>query len=208
MNGTVIWTEKTTAKLRTLASDGCNAKMIAEAIGVTVDALRWRARSHKIIIGGANSQFTEREDRVIRDMAHLGWKAVADELGRGRESITRRAAKLGVKTGLLRTWSDADDATLIKMAARGQSYAEIEVALGRSYDAVSNRAKRLGVLRVRLAGGKAPPPPPAKKNKPNPPELRKCLTCQTMFPSSWIGNRRCKPCKSSVVYQNSGSAMI
>ena len=197
----MFWTQGRLNEMQRLADEGKNAIDIAKQFGVGVDALRWQARYHKIQIGGRNSHFTLREDRVIRDMAHLGWVAVADELGRARETITRRAMKLGIKSGKTRNWSEEEDAALKRLANTGASWGEISGEIERSVDAISNRAKRLGIGRVRLKEKIAP----VVKLRPPKKVRRKCLACGEMFPSEWIGNRRCKPCTSSYAFQSHGS---
>ena len=198
----IFWDEARLNEMRRLADEGKSAIDIAKQFGVGVDALRWQARYHKIQIGGRNSHFTPREDRVIRDMAHLGWIAVADELGRARETVTRRAMKLGVKSGKTRNWSAEEDAMLKGLAKTGASWGEISGEIKRSVDAISNRAKRLGIGRVGLNEKIAP----VIKLKPPRRVKRKCLgPCGQYFKSEWIGNRICKVCSSSRLFQNSGS---
>ena len=201
----VFWNDARINEMRRLADEGKNAMDIAHLFDVTVLALRWQARHHKIQIGGRNAHFLPREDRVIRDMAHLGWIAVAEELGRSRETVTRRAGVLGIKSGKARNWSEAEDTTLKSLLNIGMSQGEISGKINRSINAISARCKRLSVSKARLARDNIAPivkAKPAKRIK------RKCLACGNDFPSSWIGNRRCKPCTSSSQYQTSGSQMI
>ena len=200
----IFWDDAQLNEMRRLADEGKSAMDIAQRFGVGLDALRWQARHHKIQIGGRNARFLPREDRVIRDMAHLGWVAVADELGRSRETVTRRAMKLGVKSGKTRNWSESEDAKLKSLLGVGMSHCQISGEINRSINAISARCKRLGVTRVHLARDKIAPFVKARSAKR---VRRKCLgPCGQYFESTWIGNRRCKPCTSSKVYQTEGSA--
>ena len=195
----IFWDDAQLNEMRRLADEGKNAMDIAHIFGVTVLALRWQARHHKIQIGGRNAHFLPREDRVIRDLAHLGWVAVADELGRSRETVTRRAMKLGIKSGKTRNWSKAEDAKLKTLLGIGMSHCQISGEINRSVNAISARCKRLNVTRARLAREIITPVKHAKpKEKPAGRVKRKCLgTCGRYFESAWIGNRMCKPCTAS-----------
>ena len=199
----IFWNNARINEMRTLADEGKNAMDIAQKFGVGVDALRCQARFYGVKIGGKNSYFTPREDRIIRDMAHLGWAVVADDLDRTRETVTRRAMKLGVKSGLTRNWSEHEDAILKRMAATGASWGEISGEIERSIDAISNRAKRLGIGRVHVKEKMSPvvKARPAKRVK------RKCLgPCGQYFESAWIGNRHCKSCASWAARQSGAMA--
>ena len=200
----VFWNDARINEMRTLADEGKNAMDIAQRFGVGLDALRWQARHHKIQIGGRNARFLPREDRVIRDMAHLGWVAVADELGRSRETVTRRAMKLGIKSGKTRNWSKSEDAKLKALLGIGMSHCQISGEINRSINAISARCKRLNVTRVRLAGDKIAP---TVKARPTKGVRRKCLgPCGRYFESAWIGNRLCKSCASSAARQSGAMA--
>ena len=194
--------------MRRLADEGKNAMDIAQKFSVGLDALRWQATHHKIQIGGRNARFLPREDRVIRDLAHLGWVAVADELGRSRETVTRRAMKLGVKSGKTRNWSESEDAKLKTLLGTGMSHCQISGEINRSVNAISARCKRLNVTRARLAREIITPVKHAKpKEKPAGRVKRKCLgPCGRYFESAWIGNRYCKSCASWAERQSGAMA--
>ena len=200
----IFWDDAQLNEMRRLADEGKNAMDIAQKFGVGLDALRWQARHHKIQIGGRNARFLPREDRVIRDMAHLGWVAVADELGRSRETVTRRAMKLGIKSGKTRNWSEGEDAKLKALLGVGMSHCQISGEINRSINAISARCKRLNVTRVRLARDKIAPFVKARSAKR---VRRKCLgPCGQYFESAWIGNRVCKSCKGSGAYTSGAMA--
>ena len=200
----VFWNDARINEMRKLADEGKNAMDIAQRFGVGLDALRWQATHHKIQIGGRNARFLPREDRVIRDLAHLGWVAVADELGRSRETVTRRAMKLGVKSGKTRNWSEDEDAKLKTLLGTGMSHCQISGEINRSINAISARCKRLNVTRVRLARDKIAP---TVKAKPTKGVSRKCLgPCGRHFESAWIGNRYCKSCASWAERQSGAMA--
>ena len=117
-------------------------------------------------------------------------------------------------SGIEGAWDQGEIEIMRAMAADGNTKKQVAERLERSFRSIESKARRLHINFPRK--GKAARAPKVRTYRDVKPEFetpgqvteRKCLACGTMFPSSWIGNRRCKPCKSSVAYQNSGNAMI
>ena len=165
--------------------------------------------------------WTEARVKEMRAYANQGMTAseAAAKFNKTTMAVQWQAHRFNIrfKHGRNIGWKDEHDNVVRAMVAQGHGWKHIGLVLNKSKGAVAGYARRNGIDFIGKANIAKPPPkhakPPPKhakpiEIKPNPPELRKCLACGTMFPSSWIGNRRCKPCKNSVVYLNSGSAMI
>ena len=202
-----IWTESKVAELRTLAKSGANVVKIAKRLGVTEGALRWRVSTLKIRVTGVDRRFDDQDDCAIRDMAGQGlsWVDIANELGFTRGSVSKRAKKIGIASEFNSGWPLKDDKKLREMAARGRTWGEIARAVGCSVNAACKYGQRHKIV-LNKAVRKGRVYKHAKpKEKQHPRRQRKCLGCGDMFPSKWIGNRICKPCSSSRLFQNSGS---
>ena len=164
-------------------------------------------------MSGKIKYWTEARIADLRMYARQGLTApeAGAKFNKSAMAIHWQGHRLGIKfTPVKPSWTKQQDAILRDMISAGSGWKEVGKVLGKSKSCVRGYAVKNGIMFIGKpkAGKLVPKHAKPIESKPNPPELRKCLTCQTMFPSWGIGNRRCKPCKSSVVYQNSGSAMI
>lgn len=139
------------------------------------------------------------EDAALREMMDAGdsWRAIGDAIGRSMDSCIHRAGVLGIKrdpaqVAALRSmgpgraspdWTKAEDDRLIYLRRRDVPYAVIGEELKRTpaacqarFKLVSPNAGRTGSVPTRV--------------KPTLTE-RKCLSCGSMFPSTWVGHRHC-----------------
>ena len=88
-----------------------------------------------------------------------------------------------------RVWSIETDRYLWSAYWRGDQFAEIAKAIGKSEDCVQSR-----IVKLKKQDG----PVEATWEKQLTP--RKCLCCRTQFLSEGIGNRVCASCKGSEIY--------
>lgn len=162
------WTPKDDATLRDMRAKGVRFKDIAAHLGRKIMACRNRA--NYLGICRQNAGFSPL-DRVSQDAFA---EAVRNGCSRSQLAERFEISASSVRKLLLRwgldpvdgskdRWTPEDDAALRHMLAHGLKQAAIGIAMGRSVDAVSARARRLGLTGGSVASV-APPPqskPPA-----------------------------------------------
>ena len=103
-------------------------------------------------------------------------------------------------------YKEFEDEAILRGIAEGKSFADIAEDLpGRSEWGTCQRARNY--LGYKPEGSKRPPEKStAKPRNDTGRAKRKCLgPCGQYFESSWKGNRICKRCASSEIFQNSGA---
>ena len=104
-------------------------------------------------------------------------------------------------------WTDQEDAALRDLVKEGYGWKAIARILDKTKGCVAGHAFRRNITFI---GKKSQPAArPYRHVKPTRKSTiikRKCLgPCGQYFKSKWIGNRICKVCASSRLFQNSGS---
>ena len=91
-----------------------------------------------------------------------------------------------VTKGLQLAWTPEECDRLARFYADRLDTAYIARRLGRSADAIKNKARTLGIVRAR---------PGYRKPGTSSRTQRCCMSCGSMFSSWGIGNRMCVPCR-------------
>lgn len=89
-------------------------------------------------------RFSQEEDVYIANNYNkIPVKDIAEYLGRGEESVKKRASKIGA-TRPLRRWSEEEDQVIIKTWKAKGGMSKLAETLGRRLAEISVRAKKLG----------------------------------------------------------------
>lgn len=94
-------------------------------------------------------------------------------------------------------WGDDEIRDLVRLWREGVKNSDIAKALGRSANAISVKASRIGL-----------PPKDRIPDMPSTMKVRSCLRCRSQFFSEGPGNRICGTCKSSDDWKSGGSYQI
>lgn len=152
-----------------------------------------------------DARISEMHGYVIQGMTK---DQVAVKMGRTYAAIKRKASLAKINfTGKISNWSEEEGKILRAMVADGHGWKAISNMLpGRTENSAASYAKRNKIKFLGVRGLKLKVKPPARKCDPT--TRRTCLICGEIFPSTWIGNRTCKRCLSTVEYRTQNSMMI
>lgn len=134
------------AAVRAAIEEGGEVAELARRLGRTPDALRLRAANLGLYRPSRRRRWTEREDAALRDGYDSGLSCaqIAGELpGRTASGVAARARQLGLATHA-RRWTAADDERLRRLAP-SHGLDDLAGRLGRTPDALRQRARKLGV---------------------------------------------------------------
>lgn len=160
-----------------------------------------------------HERWTKAEDLTLLTMHQSGQSIldIARELGKSyaatQTRVNRKGCGRSAATVRRDKWAAPENDTVRRMAGAGNSMAEIAAVIGRSEVAVMAQAARLGVAGVTdpklwttskpgrvKSGNMTNYGSQATRSKSK--AIRVCMTCRGPFMSDWIGNRRCRPCKT------------
>lgn len=102
MSRAVDWTPEALAELRRLHAENWAMPRVARLLGVSVESVRTKCRMLGLPLRASGvPDFGAAEDALLAEMiaADLDVGVIADELGRGRLTVARRAAALGLVDG-------------------------------------------------------------------------------------------------------------
>lgn len=94
-------------------------------------------------------------------------------------------------------WDEKEIRDLVRLWRDGAKNSEIAKALGRSANAISVKASRIGL-----------PPKDRIPDMPSTMKVRSCLRCRSQFFSEGPGNRICGTCKGSDEWKSGGGYRI
>ena len=121
---------------------------LGHRLGRSPAAVRMRARSLGLVAARERRRWTQEEDRLVRAgyASGLTCEAIAAQLlhPRSPSSVSGRARKLGLAT-YARRWTSADDARLRMISLAGTSVEDAAAQLGRTPEAIRQRARKLGL---------------------------------------------------------------
>lgn len=126
---------------------GNNTQALADELGRSAGSVRLRAQTLGLHRPQPRRRRQPGEDDIVRDGYEraLSCEQIATLLpGRNAETVTSRAAKLGIAT-YARVWSQLDEQRLRVLSSEGLPVEWIAQALGRTPQALLLKAHRLGV---------------------------------------------------------------
>jgi len=144
-----VWSPRLDAIIRASAQAGVSARVVAERLGLTVDAVRWRWRALAPTRPAAHPYPVEEDDALRALVADGGrFEDLAARLGRSAQALRLTARPLGFldcQRGW--RWTAEEDRLLRAGYAAGLSCASIaaELPCVRSAEAVAARARNLGL---------------------------------------------------------------
>jgi len=141
------YSEADDAAIRAAYTGGADLQELAIRLGRSTGALRLRATKLGLHPVQPRARWSIGEDAAVRDGydSGLSCREIARELpGRTTAAVAARAGKLGLATHG-RRWTAADDERLRGLAAR-HALDELSRRLGRTPDAVRQRAAKLGLV--------------------------------------------------------------
>lgn len=145
-----LWTPEEDARLREGVSNGERLASIALSLNRTLSGARWRSRhlglKHPKPDGNRGGPlYTSEELRYLTESyGKAPVKEIAAKLGRPLRSVYCQAFHMGLKTGNNQRFSEAEDALLLSTLAKdGPKLIEVARQIGRNYQVVSKRRKRL-----------------------------------------------------------------
>lgn len=142
--------------IRHSSTVGEDLEAVARRLGRSADAVRLRAQRLGVHEPRKRFRWQEWEDVLVRDgyTAALTCAEIAAQLPRRTASgVSARARRLGVAT-YARRWSAGDDQQLAQLLAVGVPVEQAALELGRTPEAIRQRAARRGM--VRRASGQEP----------------------------------------------------
>lgn len=136
--------------IRGCVASGASIQGLAVELGRSPEAIRLRARGlGSIAAPTQRRRWTDEEDRLIRTGYAGGFtcEAIATELRHPRSAacVSARARKLGLTT-YARQWMKVDTARLHELWNSGVALEDIAERLGRTPDALRQRARKLGLV--------------------------------------------------------------
>lgn len=143
------WSPRLDALIVASVQAGVPARVVAERLGLSVHAVRWRRR--QLAPGRpAARRYRAEEDDALRALVAEGGSLqdLADRLGRSEQALRLRARKLGVLDCRPRSrWTPEEDRLLRACYAAGLTCSAIAAELphDRSVEAVAARARRLAL---------------------------------------------------------------
>ncbi len=143
------WSPRLDALIIASAQAGVSSRVVAERLGLSVHAVRWRRR--QLAPGRpAARRYDAAEDDALRRLVaeNGGFEDLADRLGRSTQALRLRARKLGLLECNRRSrWTEEEDRLLRVCYATGLTCAAIAAELphDRTAEAVAARARRLGL---------------------------------------------------------------
>lgn len=86
-------------------------------------------------------RYSKADDEAIkRNYGVMEAKEIGQLIGRTSNSVRRRAARLGLdRKRIAITWTEKEVIYMVKAKARGQTYEEISIELGRSFGSIKNK---------------------------------------------------------------------
>ena len=133
--------------IRACVASGASIQGLAVELRRSPEGIRLRARSLGLLTASTRRRWTDEEDRLIRTgyASGLTCEAIATQLPcpRSAACVSARARKLGLTT-YARQWTNADTARLHELWHSDVSLEDIAERLGRTPDALRQRARKLG----------------------------------------------------------------